>query len=116
MANKDVKWQKDLETFFPIYNSFILEGFIDDDQPYTGEDGKTHYCRLDEYFDKVYSENEDLSKRRRVIVYDPTEAEDARFKICDDDFFMEEKQAEREGESAKKVMNYNLFDYPILMY
>ena len=107
MANKDVKWQKDLETFFPIYNSFILEGFIDDDQPYTGEDGKTHYCRLDEYFDKVYSENEDLSKRRRVIVYDPTEAEDARFKICDDDFFMEEKPAEREGESAKKVMNYN---------
>ena len=31
-----MKWQKDLDTFFPIYSTFILEGYVDDDQPYDG--------------------------------------------------------------------------------
>ncbi|MDE6401436.1 MAG: hypothetical protein K2L54_02360, partial [Clostridiales bacterium] len=87
MANNEeswkMKWQKDFETFFPIYNTFVLEGFIDDDQPYL--DGDTvSYCRLHDYFDKIYSKHEDSELKKRVIIYDPTESLEKRFRICDD--------------------------------
>lgn len=78
---KKLKWQKDLETFFPIYNSFILEGFVDDDQPYDDEGGQMKYCRLPDYFDNVYSENSDPQLKKCVIIYDPTEAVEKRFDI-----------------------------------
>lgn len=106
-SNKNIKWQKDLETFFPIYNSFIFEGFIDDDQPYLDENNQVRYCRLDEYFDKIYSNHSDASLRKRVIIYDPTESEDMRFKICDDSGILQEIEDEKKGDgSTKKVMSY----------
>lgn len=107
--SKKMKWQKDLDTFFPIYNSFIFEGFIDDDQPYENENGEIKYCRLYDYFDKVYSNHPDPSKRKRVIIYDPTESEDKRFKICDDDCMQEdvvEESADSSNGEPKKVMHY----------
>ena len=106
-SNKNVKWQKDLETFFPIYNSFIFEGFIDDDQPYLDENNQVKYCRLDEYFDKLYSNHADPSLRKRVIIYDPTESEDMRFTICDDSGILQEVEDTKKGDgSTKKVMSY----------
>ncbi len=106
--NKKMKWQKDLDTFFPIYNSFIFEGYIDDDQPYESENKEIKYCRLYDYFDKVYSNNPDPDKRMRVIIYDPTESEEKRFKICDDNCMVSEEvdpDAE-EGAEPKKRMVY----------
>lgn len=76
------KWQKDFETYFSIYNTFVLEGFVDDVQPYMGENGDVEYCQLAEYFEHVYKENVDPEKRKVVIIYDPAEAYDLRFKIC----------------------------------
>lgn len=87
--NKKMKWQKDLEEFYDIYNSFIFEGYIDDDQPYEDANGEIKYCRLYDYFDKVYSNHAEPAKRKRVIIYDPTEAVDKRFKICDEDYYQE---------------------------
>ncbi|MDR2091168.1 MAG: AAA family ATPase [Clostridiales bacterium] len=89
--SKKMKWQKDLDTFFSIYNSFVLEGFVDDEQPYEYKDGKTEYCKLYEYFDKAYSGNIDFDKKRRVIIYDPVESEDKRFKIFDDNYTQKDK-------------------------
>ncbi len=107
--SRKMKWQKDLETFFPIYNSFIFEGYIDDDQPFENERGEIKYCRLYDYFDKVYSNHPDADKRKRVIIYDPTESEDKRFKICDDNCMPSEEvdpNAE-EGTEPKKRMIYS---------
>ena len=85
MSNSNaMKWQKDLETYFPIYNTFILEGFVDDDVQYLDK-GKIAYCKIPEYFDKLYSEREEKSERKRVIIYDPTECVEKRFTICDFD-------------------------------
>lgn len=84
-SNHAMKWQKDLETYFPIYNTFILEGFIDDDVQYLDEGERIAYCKIPEYFDKVYSDHKDRLKRKRVIIYDPTECLEKRFTICDDD-------------------------------
>lgn len=108
--NKKMKWQKDLDAFFPIYNSFILEGYIDDEQPCDSESGGIGYCRLYEYFDKVYSNNPLRELRKRVIIYDPTESYDKRFKICDDDWIQVDKepndQEASEDSEPKKVMQY----------
>lgn len=106
--NRKMKWQKDWETFFSIYNSFILEGFVDDDQPYEDWDGKIKYCRLYEYFDKVYSNHADPLKRKRVIIYDPTESEEKRFHICDENYSREavEPTADEPVDETKYKLNY----------
>lgn len=106
--NKKMKWQKDWETFFPIYNSFILEGLVDDDQPYEDEDGTIKYCRLHEYFDKLYSNHADPNMRKRVIIYDPTESEDKRFKICDDNYSQEPvpQDDDEPADEQKYTMRY----------
>ncbi len=105
--NLKMKWQKDLETFYPIYNSFILEGFVDDDYPYVDENDNVQYCGIHEYFDKVYSNHKERDKRKRVIIYDPTESESKRFQICDDQFFeIAEKDESKPGEEPKKVTKY----------
>ncbi|MGN0813409.1 MAG: AAA family ATPase [Candidatus Coproplasma sp.] len=103
--SKKMKWQKDLDTFFPIYNSFILEGFIDDMQPYEDENGEIKFCKLYDYFDKVYSNHTDPAMRKRVIIYDPTESDDKRFKICDSECIMGEVPDENGGE-PRRVANY----------
>lgn len=87
--SRKMKWQRDLETYYPIYNSFILEGHIDDDQPYE-ENGEIKYCRIPEYLDKIYSNHPDRSHKKKVIIYDPSEAEKKKFKICDDKYDMDD--------------------------
>lgn len=103
--NSKMKWQIDLDTYYPIYNSFILEGYVDDNQPYE-EDGEIKYCSLCDYIVKQFNEHPDREKRKRVIIYDPTESEDRRFYICDDRFERETEEAE-EGEDSKVKMIYD---------
>lgn len=110
MANNEeswkMKWQKDFETFFPIYNTFVLEGFIDDDQPYL--DGDTvSYCRLHDYFDKIYSKHEDSELKKRVIIYDPTESLEKRFRICDDGDPIEEPDPNNPNGKPRVCMDYD---------
>jgi len=102
-----MKWQKDLDTFYPIYNTFIFEGLIDDDQPYEVENGRIQYCSLPEYFDKVYSNHPDKDKKKRVIIYDPAESEDKRFKICDEGVPDVEVREENGTSSEVPVYRYD---------
>lgn len=85
MDKIQLKWQKDLESYFPIYNSFILDGYIEDIQPYE-EDGKINYCKVYDFIEKTYGQNGRLGFNKRIILYDPTESEEKRFYICDDDY------------------------------
>ena len=36
MKKKDIlqKWQKDFESFYSVYSTFLIDGFVDDLQPY----------------------------------------------------------------------------------
>lgn len=96
--NKKMKWQKDLETFFPLYNTFLLEGYTDDDQPCDGENGEVRYCRLCDYFDTVYTNNQDPKLNKRVIIYDPTESEEKRFDIRDNSYLYREEEPPADAE------------------
>lgn len=98
---KKMKWQKDFETFFPLYNTFLLEGYTDDDQPCDGEDGTVRYCHLADYFDAVYTNNADPKLNKRVIVYDPTESETKRFDIRDSGYAFREEQDEGDAEDVR---------------
>lgn len=98
---RKTKWQKDLEIYYPIYNSFILEGCIDDDQPFE-ENGQIKYCRIDEYLDNTYSNHPDRLSKKRVIIYDPSEGEKMKFKICDTGY--PELSNESGDESERKTV------------
>ena len=100
-GDKRMKWQKDLDSFFSIYNTFLFEGYVDDDQPYDDDNGELQFCHLYEYFDKVYSHHPDPIKRKRVIIYDPTESEEKRFRICDDDYMQVFEESNENGETDK---------------
>ena len=58
LKGKDIlqKWQKDFENFYDVYSTFIIDGFIDDLQPYVedleGEVDQINVENLDicEYF------------------------------------------------------------------
>lgn len=98
MAQNDnaskMKWQKDLDTFFPLYNTFLIDGYVDDEQPYVGDDGKKQYCSIEKYLEQTFG------KDRCVVIYDPTEAEDMRFKICDEYVTVNEEEDQPADESA----------------
>ena len=44
-----MKWQKDLDTFFPLYNTFLIDGCVDDEQPYVKDNGTKEYCSIEKY-------------------------------------------------------------------
>ena len=98
MAQNDnaskMKWQKDLDTFFPLYNTFLIDGYVDDEQPYVGDDGAKQYCSIEKYLEQTFG------KDRCVVIYDPTEAEDMRFKICDEYVTVNEEEDQPADESA----------------
>ena len=81
-----LKWQKDFETYFDVYSSFVFEGLIDDLQPYReGEGDPLNHLPIYEYISKVYgSQNENPDRRKLVIVYDPTESDQMKFNILGD--------------------------------
>jgi len=101
--SRKMKWQKDLDTFFPIYNTFIFTGHIDDDQPCDEADGSNGYCRLHEYFEKMYNRNEQKELRKRVIIYDPTESQEKRFTICGEDNLVPTRMVDAEGNERETV-------------
>lgn len=81
-----LKWQKDFDSWFDVYSSFVLEGLVDDLQPYAeSEDAPVQYLPVYDYLAKVYGAmNPNENRRKLVIIYDPTESELLKFKICDD--------------------------------
>lgn len=72
------KWQKDLDTYYSIYNTFIFTGYVDDMLPME-EDGAITYVSMEKYIEKQYG---GPSPKKCVIIYDPTESEDKQFHIC----------------------------------
>lgn len=95
MAQNDttnkMKWQKDLDTFFPLYNTFLIDGCVDDEQPYVDDNGTKEYCSIEKYLENTFG------KDRCVVIYDPTEAEDMRFNICEE---YDTKGENQEGEES----------------
>lgn len=81
-----LKWQKDFDSLFDVYSTFILEGLVDDLQPYREAEGSNlSYLPLYEYLSKIYgASNENENRRKLVICYDPTESESMKFHIYDD--------------------------------
>ena len=81
-----LKWQKDFDSLFEVYSTFVLEGLVDDLQPYReSEDSKITYIPLDEYLAQIYgASNEKETRRKLVIAYDPTESETMKFHIYND--------------------------------
>ena len=77
---RKMKWQVDFDSFFNVFNTFIIDGNIDDIQPMIQPDDSLEYVRLDEYLIQTLSENREDDKKC-VVVYDPTESDDKRFHI-----------------------------------
>lgn len=72
------KWQKDLDTYYSIYNTFIFTGYIDDMLPIE-ENGNITYVSMEKYIEQKYG---GPKPDKCVIIYDPTESEDKQFHIC----------------------------------
>lgn len=72
------KWQKDLDTYYSIYNTFIFTGYVDDMLPLE-QNGEVTYVNMEKYIETQYGGE---SPKKCVIVYDPTESEDKQFRIC----------------------------------
>lgn len=81
------KWQKDFEDFYDVYSTFVIDGYIDDLQPYienidqdleTVDVEKVSIC---DYFDKLIHGKTYHNEKNLLIVYDPTESIGRRFDI-----------------------------------
>ncbi len=77
-----MKWQVDFDSFFNVFNTFVIDGNIDDIQPVIDPtDNSVSYSRIGEYFiTKLYEQRE--NDKKCVIIYDPTESDDKRFNIA----------------------------------
>ena len=95
------KWQKDLDTYYPIYNTFIFTGYIDDLLPLE-QDGQVVYVTMEEYIEKQYGGEE---PKKCVIVYDPTESVEKQFRICAEQLAQPESDEEEnaDGEEEQEV-------------
>ena len=81
-SNRKMKWQIDLDSYFNVYSTFILDGYIDDVQPHVIDgDPFVDYINIEEYFEQHYYDTPAANKKC-VIIYDPTESSDKRFHIC----------------------------------
>lgn len=109
MANNDyrLKWQKDFDSWFDVYSTYIVEGLVDDLQPYKeSEDATIEYLPLYDYLARVYgASNENPERRKLVITYDPTESEILKFKIYDDVGMPVIEEPENNGDSANTEEN-----------
>ena len=76
-----MKWQKDLDSYFNIYSTFIIDGYIDDVQPCVDPDtGIVTNKTVSEYLADHYG-LEGRANQKCVIIYDPTESTCKRFDI-----------------------------------
>lgn len=89
MKGKDIlqKWQIDFEDFFDVYSSFLIDGYIDDVQPFVSNleddivEGSVEEVELCEYFERLFCNQEYHGSRNLLVIYDPTEAVGKRFDI-----------------------------------
>ena len=81
------KWQIDFESFFKVYSTFLIDGYVDDLQPYVVNPeeeltpGSVRGVDICDYFEYLLVDQEYQGTRNLLIVYDPTEAVGKRFKI-----------------------------------
>ena len=95
---RKMKWQIDFNSFFNVFNTFILDGNIDDIQPLVDEDtNSVEYVRLTDYFVSTLYENRQTDKKC-VVIYDPTESDDKRFTISSP--FEERVKESEDGEQS----------------
>ena len=52
-----MKWQIDFDNFFDVFNTFIIDGYIDDIQPQIKDDGSVKYVSITDYFIKTFYDN-----------------------------------------------------------
>ena len=89
MKKKDIlqKWQKDFESFYSVYSTFLIDGFVDDLQPYVETENEEVESNdvlgvgICEYFENLFVGKEYQGQRNLLVVYDPTEAVGKRFNI-----------------------------------
>ncbi len=97
------KWQKDLDTYYSLYNTFVFTGYIDDMLPIE-EDGVVSYVGIEKYIERKYGGD---APKKCVIIYDPTESEGKQFRICGDTLEMPPDDDEDEnGEPAIPDIGY----------
>ena len=103
---RKMKWQIDFENFFNVFNTFIVDGNIDDIQPLVDADtDSVEYVRLTDYFVSTLHERRATDKKC-VIVYDPTESDDKRFTIS-----MPFEEREKENEDGSVSDNPDDIEY-----
>lgn len=96
------KWQKDLDTYYSIYNTFIFTGYIDDLLPME-TNGDISYVTMPEYIEKQYG---GPAPRKCVIIYDPTESEDKQFHICSEELVAPPDDDEEEEDNGEYSVSY----------
>lgn len=96
------KWQKDLDTYYSIYNTFIFTGYIDDLLPME-ENGAVSYVTMTEYIEKQYGGD---APRKCVITYDPTESEDKQFHICSEELVAPPSDDDEEDDSEEYSVSF----------
>ena len=97
-----MKWQVDFADYFDIFNTFIVDGNIDDIQPQITPEDECRFVRLTEWFiNSLYTYR--TEDRKCVIIYDPTESEDKRFTIAVpfEEVEKEPEEGEERGEDAE---------------
>ena len=77
---RKMKWQVDLDNFFDVFSTFIIDGNIDDIQPIIDSEGNCSYDHVKGYFQERFFHQGEKNKKC-VIIYDPTESDDKRFDI-----------------------------------
>ena len=101
-SNRKMKWQIDLDSYFNVYSTFILDGYIDDVQPIVIDgDSSVEYKSIEEYFERHYYDTPAANKKC-VIIYDPTESSDKRFHICE----AYDEQLEQNEKNKKTRIKY----------
>ena len=105
LLKRKMKWQIDMDNYFDVFSTFILDGYIDDIQPYVDEElNEVRETSIEEYFvSKYYDER--TENKKVVVIYDPTESLDKRFNICVP-YETREEESEEDGES-KEVRVYD---------
>lgn len=120
MQGKDIlqKWQKDFYDFYDVYPTFIIDGYIDDLQPYIElENIDQNIDQLDiekvsicEYFEKLFKKKEFRGKRNLLIVYDPTEAVGRRFDIKADFIVNQNNNEENNQQNSSPYPNIEFIE------
>ena len=67
---RKMKWQLDLDSYFNIYSTFILEGYIDDVQPNViDNEENVNYVSVTDYLENHYFDLPETHKKCVIIFF-----------------------------------------------